>query len=81
MNRLKSKSVMFLAPLTALVLWAGQVLGGRGGFMVALVIAGLMNIGAYWWSDKLILRMYGAEEVVRIKHPICGAWCAIWPPM
>jgi hypothetical protein len=43
MNRLKS--VMLLAILTALVLWAGQVLGGRGGFMVALGIAGGMNIG------------------------------------
>jgi heat shock protein HtpX len=61
MNRVKS--VMLLAILTALVLWAGQALGGRSGFMVALLVAGVMNIGAYWWSDKLILRMYGAQEV------------------
>jgi heat shock protein HtpX len=46
MNRVKS--VMLLAILTALVLWAGQALGGRSGFMVAVIVAGLMNIGAYW---------------------------------
>lgn len=67
MNRLKS--VMLLAILTALVLWAGQALGGRSGFMVALIVAGLMNIGAYWWSDKLILRMYGAQEVSQAQAP------------
>jgi heat shock protein HtpX len=67
MNRIKS--VMLLAILTALVLWAGQALGGRGGFMVALGVAGLMNMGAYWWSDKLILRMYGAQEVSAAQAP------------
>jgi heat shock protein HtpX len=68
MNRMKS--VMLLATLTALVLWAGQALGGRSGFMVALIVAGLMNIGAYWWSDKLILRMYGAQEVGPTQAPV-----------
>ncbi len=67
MNRIKS--VMLLATLTALVLWAGQALGGRSGFMVALGLAGVMNLGAYWWSDKLILRMYGAEEISPAQAP------------
>lgn len=67
MNRLKS--VMLLATLTALLLWAGQALAGQGGFMIALVLAGVMNFGAYWWSDKLILRMYGAQEVTAIQAP------------
>ena len=68
MNRLKS--VVLLATLTALVLWAGQALGGRSGFMVALIVAGLMNIGTYWWSDKLILRMYRAQEVGPDQAPV-----------
>jgi heat shock protein HtpX len=68
MNRIKS--VMLLATLTALVLWAGQALGGRSGFMVAIIVAGVMNIGAYWWSDKLILRMYGAQEVGPTQAPV-----------
>jgi heat shock protein HtpX len=73
MNRIKS--VMLLATLTALVLWTGQALGGRGGFMVAVVVASLMNIGAYWWSDKLILRMYNAQEVHPAQAP--GLWSVV----
>lgn len=67
MNRLKS--VALLATLTALLLWAGQALGGGGGFVIALVVAGAMNVGAYWWSDTLILRMYGAQEVTASDAP------------
>jgi heat shock protein HtpX len=48
MNQLKS--AMLLATLTALLLWAGQALGGQGGFVLALIMAGVMNFGAYWWS-------------------------------
>lgn len=67
MNRFKS--VALLATLTALLLWAGQALGGGGGLLLALVVAGAMNVGAYWWSDKLILRMYGAQEVTASEAP------------
>src|SRR5262245_61012 len=67
MNRLKS--VMLLATLTALLLWAGQALAGPGGLFLAFVLAGIMNFAAYWWSDKLILRMYGAQEVHAAQAP------------
>lgn len=67
MNRLKS--VVLLATLTALLLWVGQALGGRGGLLIALAVAGLMNVGAYWWSDRLILRMYDAQEVTAMEAP------------
>jgi heat shock protein HtpX len=67
MNRLKS--VALLAMLTALLLWAGQAFGGGGGLLIALAVAVVMNVGAYWWSDKLILRMYGAEEVTASEAP------------
>jgi heat shock protein HtpX len=65
----RRKSVALLATLTALLLWAGQAVGGGGGLLIALVVAGLMNVGAYWWSDKLILRMYGAQEVTATDEP------------
>lgn len=61
MNRLKS--VMLLATLTALLLWVGQLLGGQNGMVMALIFAGFMNFGAYWFSDKIVLRMYGAQEL------------------
>jgi heat shock protein HtpX len=60
-NRIKT--LMLLAALTALFLWAGQALGGQLGLAVAVVLACAMNFGAYWFSDKLVLRMHGAREV------------------
>src|SRR5687767_4281075 len=67
MNRLKT--AILLATLTALVLWIGQALGGRGGFTIALILAGAMNFASYWWSDKIVLRMYGAQEVSESEAP------------
>jgi heat shock protein HtpX len=67
MNRIKS--VMLLATLTALILWVGQALGGQSGLMLALIFAAVMNFGAYWWSDQIVLRMYGAQEVSRTQVP------------
>ena len=65
----RMKTAMLLATLTALLLWAGQSLGGETGLVTALVLAGLMNFGAYWWSDKIVLRMYGAQEVSAAQAP------------
>src|SRR5262245_26319254 len=65
----RMKTAMLLATLTALLLWAGQALGGETGLVTALVMAGLMNFGAYWWSDKIVLRMYGAREVTASQAP------------
>ena len=67
MNRMKT--VMLLATLTALLLLVGQALAGRGGFMIALMFAGVMNFAAYWWSDKIVLRMYGAQEIDEAQAP------------
>lgn len=67
MNRFKT--MVLLATLTALLLLVGQALGGRGGLMLALVFAGVMNFAAYWWSDKIVLRMYGAQEVDATQAP------------
>lgn len=57
-----TKTLVFLATLTALMIWAGYALAGQVGFMVAVLIASLMNFGAYWFSDKIILKMYNARE-------------------
>ena len=67
MNRMKT--MMLLAALTALLLWAGQALAGQSGLAMALVLAVVMNFGAYWWSDKIVLRMYGAREVTEAQAP------------
>lgn len=67
MNRFKT--LVLLATLTALLLFVGQALGGRGGMMLALVLAGAMNFAAYWWSDKIVLRMYGAQEIGEAQAP------------
>ncbi len=61
MNRLKT--AMMLAALTALFLWVGQALGGRGGLTMALLFAVVMNFTAYWFSDKIVLRMYRAQPI------------------
>ena len=57
------KTVMLLALLSGLILFLGAAFGGKGGLMFALVIALAMNVGSYWYSDKIVLRMYGASEV------------------
>lgn len=59
----QTKTLMLLAAMTALLLWVGQALAGQAGLVIALVIASLLNFGSYWFSDKVVLRMYGAKEV------------------
>lgn len=61
MNRLRT--LMLLASLTALLLWAGQAPGGWAGLGRALVIATGMNVGAYWFADRIVLRMHHAQEL------------------
>ncbi|MEO8520364.1 MAG: zinc metalloprotease HtpX [Acidobacteriota bacterium] len=57
------KTAFLLGILSALLLGLGEVLGGSGGLAVAFVFAALMNLGSYWFSDKIVLRMYRAAEV------------------
>ncbi len=52
-----------MAGLTALALGIGYLLGGRGGIVIAFVFALIMNFGSYWFSDKIVLGMYGARPV------------------
>ncbi|NNG05146.1 MAG: zinc metalloprotease HtpX [Inquilinus sp.] len=57
------RTAILLAGMTALFLGAGYLLGGEGGMVLALFVALGMNAFAYWNSDKVVLRMYGAREV------------------
>ncbi|MBF0645718.1 zinc metalloprotease HtpX [Desulfuromonas acetoxidans] len=61
MNNLKTVGLMAL--LTIILMVIGGAIGGRGGAIVALVLAGVMNIGSYWFSDKIVIRMYKGQEV------------------
>ncbi|HHL34499.1 MAG TPA: protease HtpX, partial [Desulfobulbaceae bacterium] len=57
------KTFILMAALTGLFMVGGQVLGGRQGMILALVIALVMNFFAYWNSDKMALAMNRAREV------------------
>lgn len=57
------KTFMLMAAITALFGTIGASIGGLGGMMLALAVAGAMNIYAYWFSDKAVLKMYGAQEI------------------
>lgn len=63
------KTFIFLAALTGLFMVVGRILGGQHGMMLALILAGVMNIGAYWFSDKMALAMSGAREVTEQEAP------------
>jgi heat shock protein HtpX len=57
------RTTILLAVLTALLVWLGDMFGGRQGAVMALILAGGMNFFSYWFSDKIVLKMYGAQEV------------------
>ena len=57
------KTALLLAAMTALFMAVGFAVGGRGGLMIAFIFAVLTNGTAYWYGDKIILRLYKAQEV------------------
>lgn len=63
------KTTLLLAVMTGLFLFMGELLGGRTGMLGALAIAALMNFGAFFWSDKIVLSMYGARPVDAAAAP------------
>jgi heat shock protein HtpX len=63
------KTVLLLGALSGLLLVIGDMLGGSGGIMIALIFAAVMNVGSYWFSDKIVLRMYSAQPVGP-EHPL-----------
>ncbi len=63
------RTAILLAALTALFIGVGYLIGGQGGMLLALLAAGAMNLFAYWNSDKMVLRMYGAREADERSAP------------
>ena len=74
MNTLKVG--LLLATLTLLFVLLGGWIGGTAGMIVALALALVMNVGSYWYSDRIVLRMTGAEPLSRRRTrrpflPLC----------
>ncbi|WP_319244158.1 zinc metalloprotease HtpX [uncultured Propionivibrio sp.] len=63
------KTSLLMAAIVALFGLIGSYLGGPSGMMMALLLGGVMNVFAYWFSDKMVLRMYNAQEVDEASAP------------
>jgi heat shock protein HtpX len=67
MNTLKT--FLLMAALTVALVFLGGFVGGRGGALIALILAGAMNFASYFFSDRIVLKMYRAREVGREEAP------------
>ena len=67
MNQFKTFILMLV--LTVLLILVGSVIGGRNGAIYFFIFAALMNFVTYWFSDKIVLRMYGAKEASQGEAP------------
>jgi len=63
------KTTLLLALLTVFLMGLGSLIGGRGGMTLAFVLAIVMNLGSYWFSDRIVLAMYRAKELGPSEHP------------
>jgi heat shock protein HtpX len=61
MNTMRTLGLMTL--LTLVLVFAGGALGGQGGALMALILAGIMNLGSYWFSAKIVIKMYRGQEI------------------
>ena len=62
------KTVFLLGVMTALIMLIGGIFGGRHGVEIAFVFAAAMNFFSYWFSDKMVLRAYGAKALDRHRR-------------
>ena len=70
-----AKTFILLAAMTAIFMAIGFLVGGTGGMILAFVVAAGMNVFAWWNSDKLVLRMQGAQEVLPdTRNPMLRAF-------
>ncbi len=63
------KTGLLLTGLTLILVWIGNLLGGQAGMVIALVVAALMNLGSYWFSDKLVVAISGAQPLSERDAP------------
>jgi len=57
------RTILLMTLLTVVLVAAGGIFGGQNGALLALVFAGVMNLGSYWFSDKIVIKMYRGREV------------------
>jgi Zn-dependent protease with chaperone function len=67
--RLTNKTTLLLGAMTGLLVIFGDYFGGTQGMVIAFLFALLMNFGSYWYSDKIVLKMYRAREVTEAEAP------------
>jgi len=67
MNMVKTVGLMVF--MTLLLIFVGAAIGGRSGMIMAFALATIMNVGSYWFSDKIVLRMYNAQPVTEAQAP------------
>jgi heat shock protein HtpX len=63
------KTAILLVLLAALFIWIGGMIGGRNGALTAFIFSMALNVGAYWFSDKIVLAMYGAKQLDEKASP------------
>ncbi len=63
------RTVLLLGLLTGLIVWLGRLIGGQGGMVFAFFMALVMNMGSYWFSDKIVLRIYRAQPIEEHEAP------------
>jgi heat shock protein HtpX len=63
------KTALLLGALTGLLMLIGGLIGGKGGVYIAFIFAVILNFGSYWFSDKIVLKMYKAQEVSESSAP------------
>lgn len=63
------KTTLLLASLTGLLIIVGRLIGGTTGMFIAFAFAIVLNFGSYWYSDKIVLKMYHAKEVTESESP------------
>ncbi len=63
------RTALLLGVLTGLLLFIGNMVAGKAGMVIAFVIAAVMNFMSYWFSDKIVLSMYGAREISYEEAP------------
>src|SRR2546428_2016619 len=68
-----TKTIVLMVGLTVLLVFLGGVFGGRQGMIYAFIFAFAMNMFSYWFSDKIVLRMYNAREVTEAEAPMLWA--------
>ncbi|MBN2428053.1 MAG: zinc metalloprotease HtpX [Deltaproteobacteria bacterium] len=70
------RTVLLMTLLTVVLVAAGGIFGGQTGALLALVFAGVMNLGSYWFSDKIVIKMYRGREITSgVLHEVVSELC------